>query len=350
MSAVTNMKGDPIIIIRRNRDIGEGVTGLGRYADSVERCIRNHEVIELFVQATLKNGPLQLLKNGVIGPLILARRACSKSSIIHATDELCGVVLPFVKGRKILTIHHIVKSGESSPWYYAIWKIITFIGAKSSDVVIAISEQTMSEAIEFGIPPQKIRCINNAVDQIFKPLDVQKEDLIGCNCELIPRKNVKDSILAFNALSKKPGMESYKMVICGKGQCKEQLSEMISDLKLESKISFVSDLDDDDLVLFYNRCKVLLNTSVHEGFGYVTLEAQRCGTPVFHLNKADIPEIVTKMSIGCESPEDIAEKAYDLISDGIRYNQACRESIEYADSLGRIICTEYRAALFGKEV
>jgi glycosyltransferase involved in cell wall biosynthesis len=71
---------------------------------------------------------------------------------------------------------------------------------------------------------------------------------------------------------------------------------------------------------------LVFNTSLLEGTGLVTLEAQRCGTPVLHLNRAHIPEPVTRLSVGCEDPSDMAEKAYALISDPEAYDDLCRRS------------------------
>ena len=75
------------------------------------------------------------------------------------------------------------------------------------------------------------------------------------------------------------------------------------------------------------------------------MEAQRCGTPVLHLNRAQIPEPVTRLSVGCDDPSDMAEKAYALISDPDAYDDLCKRSKEYADAFGGDFKERYLALL-----
>lgn len=335
-----------LILLRRPTVGAMTRTGLGKYADTIEKCLIevgvDYEVIP--VNLTVSAGYIRFLKEGLWRPFLSVFKKRKSVEVFHATDELCGVFFPLIKGKKFLTLHHVVKKGEyRGSVYYTIWNIVTTMAIKRADKIIAISTSTKEEIIKkFEVDPDKIVCISNKVDDAFHELDdVKKEDVIGCLGMLIPRKNTSSAIEAFKYLSEKPGMSNYILEICGKGPEKEMLLEMAKKLGIKEKVKFVSDLNDEEIVRFYNRSKLIFNTSLHEGIGLVTLEAQRCGTPVLHLKKAEIPEEVLRYSVECADEFDMSEKAYDLIFNNEKYESVSRSSKEYAYSFGIDHCMTY---------
>ena len=333
-------------ILRRKTDDASKKTGLSKYADSVERCLEKEGIdfdrIPFKIDAG--GGYFDLFRKGFLSSFLSTLRAGSKETIFHATDELCGIFFPFAKGKKIVTIHHVPDKGEyRGGAYYSIWYMVAGIALRNADRIIAVSEQTKGEVLErFKVDPKKVVCITNTVNDIFDIReDVGKEKVIGCVAALIPRKNVSSSITAFDLLTKYPDTSEYLLEICGKGQEKEKLMMMTADLGLEDRVRFVSDLDDEGIARLYNRSMLVFNTSSHEGLGLVTLEAQRCGVPVLHLESARIPEPVTRYSVPCRDETEMAEKAHFLLMNKEEYDSAARASKEYADSFGNNICREY---------
>jgi glycosyltransferase involved in cell wall biosynthesis len=339
-----------LTILRRQSTDANMSTGLGKYADSVENCLKEAEIDYKVVHLNidLSKGYRGLLVNGIIGPF-KSLTGIGKGTF-HATDELCGAFFPFVRGKKLLTIHHIIKKGEyRGKLYYIMWMTATRISIKSADKIIAISEPTRKEILErFGVNPDKVVCVTNRIDSIFEiRKEVKKEKIIGCMGMLIPRKNMSSAISAFGRLLAHPDMSDYSMVICGEGHEKEKLLELTEKLGIKDKVSFISNLSDSEIVDFYNRSALLFNTSLHEGMGLATLEAQRCGTPVMHLENADIPEDVTRLSIACRDEGDMADKAYKLLMDREEYERTAKASKEYADRFGEGHCKNYLEVING---
>ncbi|MGN1045358.1 MAG: glycosyltransferase [Candidatus Methanomethylophilaceae archaeon] len=264
----------------------------------------------------------------------------------HATDELCSIPLLFSKGRKIVTVHHVVKEGESSDLYRMIWKAVTSAGLHCADSIIAISDETKKDLMDMGIKESKIVRITNEINPIFKKLDIPKKKRIGYVCELIPRKNVKKAIEAFNVFHQLDEKKEFELVICGRGPLKEELEEYVESMGISDYVSFRSRLDDDELVQFYNECMGIFNTSAHEGLGITTIEAQRCGTPVFHIDGTDIPPEVLMTSIGCTDPNDMGIRAFRLFNDELEYDNAVKTSIAYATEFGSGFKEEYLNVLF----
>ena len=335
-----------LTILRRQSTDTAASTGLGKYADSVEGCLKeagiDYDAVHLRID--LRRGYTGLFVYGLIAPLLSLIRIGSKGGMFHATDELCGVFFPLIRGKKLLTIHHVIKKGEyRGSLYYALWMTATSVSIKSADKVIAISESTKKDILDrFKVDPGKVVCVENRVDGIFNiGGSAGKEKTIGCVGMLIPRKNMSSSIAAFKRLSDYPGMSEYVLEICGNGSEKEKLVSMAETLGISGRVRFVSNLSDDEVVGLYNRSILLFNTSLHEGMGLVTLEAQRCGTPVLHLERAEIPEEVTRLSIPCRDEEEMAEKAYELLKNKEEYERVAKASKEYADSFGKDHCRRY---------
>ena len=334
------------VIFRRPFESESMKTGLGRYADGIQGCLKAEDVEYIPMDLSLKRGIKGLLIDGMIRPLLHLINCNDKSVTYHATDELCGALFPFVKGRRILTVHHVITDNEWDGIFSLIWRKLTKYAVKKADTIISISEPTTADLIDIGVDPDKIVTIDNRVDTVFRRLDIRKSRYIGCMGSLYPRKNMQDSLLAFFELIERPGMDDLELRIVGKGPEEENLRLRSKELGIDDKVSFLKDLDEQELVKFYNESLLIFNTSLHEGFGLVTLEAQACGTPTLHLAHAHIPEVVTRMSIPCESPHDMARKAYDLLNDKCEYNRISKKSEEYVADFNNGYCRRYRSVLF----
>jgi len=339
-------------ILRRMKDDASGKTGLSKYADDIEKCLNEqgieYDLIQFKIDA--RDGYIDLFRKGFIGPFRASRKDRSKENIIHATDELCGIFFSVTRGKKIVTVHHVPIKGEyRGGTYYRLWHMVAKTALKNADRIIAVSEQTKAEVLErFKVDPGKIVCITNAVNSIFDIRSgIDKEKMIGCIGALIPRKNFSSSMTAFKKLTDHPGMSEYVLEICGKGPEKENLVKKASELGIEGRVRFVSDLDEEEVARFYNRAALIFNTSSHEGLGLATLEAQKCSVPVLHLQEARIPEEVTRFSVPCRDETDMAEKAFELLSDKERYDEVSRASKEYADSFGMDFCKNYTEIIRG---
>lgn len=336
-----------VVVLRRPYESGRMKTGLGRYADVVQRHLADREPDVITMDLSLKKGVFNLLTNGLIRPFF---RVCNnRNDTFHATDELCGVMFPFIRGRKIVTVHHVITDGESGRAFSGFWHFVTRIALRRADRIISISDPTTQDLLSMGVDESRITTIDGSVEPIFRRIDIEKKRTIGCVGQLQPRKNMKDSVLAFSELVSMDGMEDMTLRIVGKGPEEQDLRDYAQSLGISDRVEFLKDLDEDELVRFYNECLLVLNTSLHEGLGLVTLEAQACGTPVLHLAHAHIPEKVTRTSIPCDSPEDMAEKAHMILTDVEKYTLKSKESEEYVSEFNLNRRSEYLSAVFGDQ-
>ena len=327
-----------VTLLRRYSEDSTKKTGLGIYADNLEDILSKasitYDTIEF--QMDTKGGLSVFLSKGILHPFvnILKHR---KDGVYHITDELCGIFTPFIHGKKVLTVHHVVKKGEASVLYHWYWRLATKMAISNSDVVIAASPQTKKELIhELKVHEDKIVTFYSCIRDVYVPRNIEREKIIGGIGELIPRKNFTKLIRAFALFVSMNDTRDYRLQICGKGEQYGELMELIEELNLKDKVTISSDLTVDQVVDFYNRIMVLANPSLHEGLGLVTLEAQKCNTPVVCIRGADIPEDVTRYAVFAnDDDQDFADKIHKVIVNQKYRGRMIAEGKEYADNFGK---------------
>ncbi len=109
--------------------------------------------------------------------------------------------------------------------------------------------------------------------------------------------------------------KDYKVDIYGEGPLKESLLNKIDKYKLNDYIKIFPECKNIEKVL--PKYDVYLNTSVHEGFGLITLEALECGLPVFAFdipaNKSLVIDNKTGRLIKCYDAEEYANELLKIV-------------------------------------
>lgn len=179
---------------------------------------------------------------------------------------------------------------------------------KKASLFLAISESSKKEIIDcLNVDEATVINTYEGVDPHFRILDAEKLssqsllDKFGVNKPFIlytggsdERKNLPRLIQAYASLDKEL-RKKYQLVFAGKmpesdvarfkaiaTRCNLQPHELI----------FTGYITDDELVIFYNLCKLYVFPSWHEGFGLPALEAMACGALVIGANTTSLPEVI----------------------------------------------------------
>ena len=177
-------------------------------------------------------------------------------------------------------------------------------GLKKAQKIISISKKTKEDLIKyFNIKPSKIKVIHLGIDEKFKPIiNLQKLNSFATKNNLprsnkyilyvgssVKRKNVDKIIMAFNKL-KRVGHKNLKLLLIT--SLSDEIKKLIAKYKLNEEIYIRSNVEDWELVYFYNIASVFVFPSLYEGFGFPPLEAMACGCPVICSNISSLPEVV----------------------------------------------------------
>lgn len=210
--------------------------------------------------------------------------------------------------------------------------ILQKMALSSCKFVITDSKVSKEDIIKgLKIEDKKIIVIPLAFDENFKVLDNDTKLLhIKRKYHLPDRfllyvgdanwtKNLPFLIDGFRQLIKSAGFEDIKLVLVGgvflkdvenidhpELQSLKLVNKLIKQYGLETHVIRPGQLNDDELVAFYNLATVYIQPSIYEGFGLPVLEAFACGTPVVSSNKGSLTEIGGQAAIYFD-PTDIKQ-------------------------------------------
>jgi glycosyltransferase involved in cell wall biosynthesis len=213
------------------------------------------------------------------------------ATIFHGLSNELPVTKP--QGLKtIVTIHDVIFK-RYPEFYNAIDRVIYTrkfkTACSSADVIVAVSQQTANDAIEFlNADPSKIRVIyqgchpsfkakysQDQISQIKKKYGLPDEFILNVGT-IESRKNALLILKALRSIKDK-----IQLVIVGKPTAyKDELVEYIQTHNLSSQVTFVHHADFRDLPLIYQAATAFIYPSLFEGFGIPIVEAINSGIPV----------------------------------------------------------------------
>jgi glycosyltransferase involved in cell wall biosynthesis len=176
-----------------------------------------------------------------------------------------------------------------SPWMMQEW------AAKAVDRVIVVSETSRVDVEEaFQLPPERVRTVYNGIDtETFRPLpgvERQPNKLLYVGNSEDRNKGARFFIEALNLL--KDELDFHVTFVDNEKWLLKLVPPLVDAYGLNSRIEFTGRVPTADLVRHYNEAKLLVTSSVHEGFGLPLAEAMACGTPTVATEIGAYKEIV----------------------------------------------------------
>ncbi|HEY1213960.1 MAG TPA: glycosyltransferase family 4 protein [Bryobacteraceae bacterium] len=133
-------------------------------------------------------------------------------------------------------------------------------------------------------------------------------------CRFYPRKRLNVLLQAVALLRDR--LPQLEVRIVGRGPEYRRLRQLSSELRVESMLCWLGDVNADTLAAEYNRSDMFCLPSVQEGFGIVFLEAMAAGKPIVGARIAAIPEVVRSgILVQPENPEALADAILLLYRD-----------------------------------
>jgi len=213
-------------------------------------------------------------------------------SIFHGLSNEIPFGLQKRKVKSVVTIHDLIFFRFPDNFKYIDRLIYNFkskYACQHADLVIAISERTKQDIIEFyHTDPNKIKVIYQTCDDSFKLIapenfkssvratyNLPKKYILNVGT-VEPRKNL---LLIVQALQNVEA--DYKLVVVGKRKAyADEVDAEIKKLGLADRIIFLKDIPFTDLPAIYQMASVFVYPSFYEGFGIPIIEALYGGIPV----------------------------------------------------------------------
>ena len=218
-------------------------------------------------------------------------------------------VLPLgMKTKSVVTIHDIIHLQDPAfglaARAYARFMIRSAI--KRSCAILTVSQCTKQSLVaELNVSPDKICVTPNGGGSDFTPIDDDTLSMALEKFRLHPgyflfvgsdraHKNLKAVEAVLPLMD-----EAVRFVIVGRvSEPNKRRFEQFA-----GRVTFLNNVEVDEMQALYTGAEALLFPSYHEGFGLPPLEAMACGTPVVASNRSSIPEVVGDCAISVD-PDD----------------------------------------------
>ena len=220
--------------------------------------------------------------------------------IIHAHSHLffstnvCALARLFHSAPLVITNHGLI-SASAPAWLNNLYKhTFSRVTFHIADHIICYTAIEKENIEKLGIDPRKILVIHNGVDTIlFTPKNSEqttdKKQILWVG-RFVPGKGVEYLIEAFShVLIKSPGS---RLVLVGVGPEKPAIKERIQKLHLQSSVTLIDYLDNEELPGIYTDSDVFVLPSLMEGVPRTILEAMSCGVPVVTTNLPHLVNVI----------------------------------------------------------
>jgi teichuronic acid biosynthesis glycosyltransferase TuaC len=167
--------------------------------------------------------------------------------------------------------------------------------------ITAVCEALKHRLGAWGAPEEKVRVVLHGVDlELFHPVDrAAVRARLGLSGTVLlsvghatPRKGHH---LAIEALRDLP---EATLMIAGDGWYEGHLHELAVSLRVEDRVRFLGQVEQEDLKDYYSAADALVLASSREGIANVLLEAMACGAPVIATAVWGTPEAVNAPEAG----------------------------------------------------
>lgn len=219
--------------------------------------------------------------------------------VIHSHDWLtypAGMVARQVTGKPLVVHVHATefdRSGNNvNPAVYEMEKE----GMEAADKVITVSNLTRKTVIQnYGIPPDKVVTVYNAVNPVFPDNDKAlskgfDEKIVTFLGRITMQKGPEYFIEVARKVLQR--MDNVRFVMAGSGDMMDRMIWHAASLGIMHKFHFTGFLDGDDVTRMFSITDVYVMPSVSEPFGISPLEAMQSNVPVIISHQSGVSEIL----------------------------------------------------------
>lgn len=264
----------------------------------------------------------------------------------------------------VVTIHDLIflKYPHYYPWFdRKMYGLKTSYACRNADLIIAISEQTKKDIIEYyQIPESRIAVVYQNCSPAFErkasppELEQLKEkyalpDKFLLNVGTIEAR--KNLLLIVKALRDIPA-DVHLVVIGRDTPYAKKVNDYIRQNNLSERVHFLRNVPVDDLPGIYQQAEIFLFPSQYEGFGIPVIEALHSRVPVIAAKGSCLEEAGGSGSIYINSYDEIelSVAIKHVLGDPLKKDQMKQDGIEYARRFSNELIASEMMELYHKVI
>lgn len=358
--------------------------GLGNYSRDTIRIMTTHfpeenfylftpQIRDIIVSARQSNStvicPKGIYSHAPFSSLWRTSTICkdikhAKIDLYHGLSHELPYGIRKTGTKTVVTMHDVIflKNPELFPFFDRhLFKKKYLHGCEAADRIVAISQQTQSDLIEYiGVDADKIDIVYQGCNPIFRqPIEekvleqVKKEYQLPSEymlivCAIERRKNHE---LILKAM-RNPKIE-LPLVIVGRGEeYKKELIEMAEKWKIGKRLIFLEAVKTEVLPAIYKLATLFVYPSLFEGFGIPILEALTTGTPVITSKGSCFKETggEAALYVSCDEEEELSSTILQILENKNLQEKMIEDGYKHAqlfsdEAIARNLMNVYKKVL-----
>jgi glycosyltransferase involved in cell wall biosynthesis len=252
----------------------------------------------------------------------------------------------YVRVKKLGFIHEVAREvWKLNPWPWPFNMLVSLLGTTFEPFIfrflynkmpfLTVSESTRDDLVTCGVPRENITVIHNGVkldDMPIKipPKEVKKTALfLGA---ISHDKGISDALRVFEEIKKRD--QDWQFWIVGKASLEMEkfLNDQIYKRGLTDSTTYFGFVDNKKKFELLARAHIMINPSIHEGWGLVNIEANAVGTPVLAYDvkgvRDSIKNNITGVLVDKGRVEELAHAGIELLNDKSKYRKIQKVAID----------------------
>jgi glycosyltransferase involved in cell wall biosynthesis len=175
--------------------------------------------------------------------------------------------------------------------WYGFLRMQTRVAKRYRKVLTPSESSRRDVARDFGVDPARIQTILLGVDDVFAPATAPRVPgrILAMASADAPMKGIATLLEAFAKLAVE---REVSLVLVTRPEPGGRTEQLIDQLGIADKVTFVSGVSDEELVAVMGSAEVACVPSLYEGFSLPTAELMACATPLVVSRAGAIPEVV----------------------------------------------------------
>lgn len=256
--------------------------------------------------------------------------------VIHAHDWMTFLAANEAKnisGKKcVMHVHATEFDRTANNPHTLIFNIEKYM-LNQADTVVAISNYSKDSIIDkYGIDPNKIKVVHNALDErrvnaISERLNVGGGKTVLFLGRAVVQKGVDSFVLAAKKVLEK--LPDTNFIFAGDGDLLPRVIELVAEHGLSKNFLFSGSVDRYQGDVLYSNADLFVMTSISEPFGITALEAVRQGTPVIVSKTSGVSEVIPNaLKADFWDTDKFADFIVNALTDRVLYDSLAEAQIQ----------------------